>query len=139
VKPSGNMLVELGQLPPFHFGPTITPALANYDGTYAYGSGTKGQYRQQTTPVGSFAANGFGLHDMHGNVWEWCLDQWHESYSGAPTDGSAWVVNGNSSLRVLRGGSWIDDPRYCRSACRNWYNPENGGDNLGFRLVISSH
>jgi eukaryotic-like serine/threonine-protein kinase len=126
---------------PFHCGPTITPELANYDGTYAYGSGPKGQYRNQTTPVGSFASNGFCLHDMHGNVWEWCLDHWHESYSGAPTDGSAWVewVESNNSLtKVLRGGSWYDVPRNCRSADRYGDSPENRYGISGFRLVISS-
>jgi eukaryotic-like serine/threonine-protein kinase len=89
-----------GTTTPFHFGPTLTPELANYNGGYSYGSGPKGQYRQQTTPVGSFAANGFGLHDMHGNVWEWCLDHWHDDYNGAPTDERAWVENGDFSLKV---------------------------------------
>jgi eukaryotic-like serine/threonine-protein kinase len=125
-----------GTTAPFNFGPTITPELANY--TYAQDSGPKGQSGRQTTPVGSFAANEFGLHDMHGNVWEWCLDHWHESYSGAPTDGSAWVENGNSSLRVLRGGSWANYPEDCRSASRNWFNPEHSYFLSGFRIVISS-
>jgi eukaryotic-like serine/threonine-protein kinase len=126
-----------GTTTPFHFGPTITPELANYDGNYAYGSGQTGQFRNQTAPVGSFPANGFGLYDMHGNVWEWCLDHWHENYSGAPTDGSAWVENGNSSLRVLRGGSWYNSPGHCRSAPRLRNNPEDRYFD-GFRLVLSS-
>jgi eukaryotic-like serine/threonine-protein kinase len=126
-----------GTTTPFHFGPTITPELANYNGEYSYGSGPKGQYRRQTTPVGSFAANGFGLHDMHGNVWEWCLDHWHDNYNGAPTDGRVWVENGNSSSRVSRSGSGFFKPSSCRSTSRNWLHPLGRGPENGFRLVMS--
>ena len=82
-----------GTTTPFHFGATISTDVANYDGNYIYGYGqdSKGTYRQQTTDVASFPANAWGLHDMHGNVWEWCLDEWHANYNGAPTDGSVWV------------------------------------------------
>jgi formylglycine-generating enzyme required for sulfatase activity len=79
-----------GTTTPFHFGDTISAELANYDGNYIYGQGSKGIYREQTTGVPSFPANAWGLHDMHGNVWEWCSDQWHGNYEGAPADGSAW-------------------------------------------------
>ena len=96
-----------GTTGPFHFGETITPDLANYDGNYTYGDGPKGRYRNKTTPVGQFPANAFGLYDMHGNVWEWCQDHYHSDYIGAPTDGSAWVSGGDSSRRMLRGGSWL--------------------------------
>jgi formylglycine-generating enzyme required for sulfatase activity len=127
-----------GTTTPFHFGETITTDLANYDGNYTYGSGTKGVYRIKTTPVGSFPANEFGLCDMHGNVWEWCADIWHDNYNGAPINGSAWVEGGNSSFKVLRGGSWSFNPGSCRSAKRVRAIPEYLNDSLGFRLVFVS-
>ncbi len=87
-----------------------------------------------TAPVGSFAANAFGLHDMHGNVWEWVQDGYQSSYAGAPTDGSAWETSG-SLLRVYRGGGWYFDAGGPRSALRSNYSPSDRGSNLGFRLV----
>ena len=87
-------------------------------------------------------ANAWGLHDMHGNVLEWCLDEWHESYEGAPTDGRAWVdaaerENSKESKkrRLLRGGSWYCHPRICRSAYRNHVRPDDANDDVGFRVV----
>ena len=96
-----------GTTGPFHFGARISTNKANYDGNYTYGSGRKGVYRRKTMPVGSFPANAFGLHDVHGNVYEWVEDCWHGSYAGAPTDESAWVRGGDCGERVLRGGSWV--------------------------------
>ena len=121
---------------PFAFGETITPELANYDGedTYANAHGPKRECRKQTTPVGMFPANAWGLQDMHGNVWELCLDTWHDSYEGAPTDGSPWLT-GDSSGKVLRGGSWYDFPRNCRSAYRYRPRPDNAEGSAGFRVV----
>ncbi len=109
-----------GTTGPFHYGGTITTDQANYDGNYKYGSGSKGMYREKTVGVGSFPANDFGLHDVHGNVWEWVEDCWHENYKGAPTDGSAWEreSGGDCRYRVLRGGSWSYAPRSLRSADR---------------------
>jgi formylglycine-generating enzyme required for sulfatase activity len=125
-----------GTTTPFHFGETITPELANYNGNYTYGSGTKGKYRKQTTPVGSFkVANAFGLYDMHGNVWEWCSDHWHSNYEGAPTDGSAWLSDNDNHSRLLRGGSWDVVPRVCRSAVRHDNGPGFRYNDIGFRVV----
>jgi formylglycine-generating enzyme required for sulfatase activity len=128
-----------GILHPFHLGDTLSTDVANYDGTYTYGNGATGIYRQQTTEVGSFGiVNAFGLFDMHGNVWEWCLDYWHPSYKGAPADGSAWMTEGGDRYRVLRGGSWCYDPGSCRSANRLWYTPGMLDNYFGFRVVCAS-
>ncbi len=122
---------------PFNFGETISTDLANYDGTYTYGNGSKGIYRKKTTDVGSFPANAFGLYDMHGNVWEWCADHWHSNYDGAPTDGSAWLSSNESQSRLLRGGSWLTPPDSCRSAYRGHDSPDVRLDNFGCRVVFS--
>ncbi|MEM7772337.1 MAG: formylglycine-generating enzyme family protein [Cyanobacteria bacterium P01_A01_bin.37] len=136
-----------GTTTPFHFGETITTDLANYRGTDdpdgkwsgSYGDVPKGDYRQETTPVGQFGvANAFGLCEMHGNVWEWCQDPWHDNYEGVPpTDGSAWIEGGNDNRRVLRGGSWYDSPRYCRSAFRSFSNRDYRNFSIGFRVVCA--
>ena len=120
---------------PFHFGETISPELANYNGNYSYGEGQKGGYREQTTDAGSFPANAWGLHDMHGNVWEWCADHWHGNYNKAPADGSPWINDkSNDSGRLLRGGSWFNDPGNCRSAFRFNFHPVNQHPDVGFRV-----
>ncbi len=128
-----------GMTTPFSFGETITPKLANYNGEYPYGS-LKGKYRKETSPVGSFPPNDFGLYDMHGNVWEWCADDWHDNYEGAPADASVWTEIDDThenieANKVLRGGSWYHFDRYCRSACRNRYGAIDLGGHFGFRVV----
>jgi formylglycine-generating enzyme required for sulfatase activity len=125
-----------GTSTPFSFGPTITSALANYDGTKRYGEGPQGDFRQQTTAVGLFPPNAYGLYDMHGNVWEWCQDTFHENYQGAPSDGSAWETDGQTE-RVVRGGSWFNPPWMCHSAYRDPYAPEVRNRAVGFRVVTS--
>jgi formylglycine-generating enzyme required for sulfatase activity len=127
-----------GTTTPFYFGETITPDLANYDGNYIYAQGPKGIYRQETSPVGKFPPNAFGLYDMHGNVWEWCADAWHNNYYGAPRDGSVWIKNGDDNCSPLRGGSWNGIPNDCRSANRYGYIPGNHYDINGFRVACVS-
>ena len=87
-----------------------------------------------TAPVGSFSANAFGLHDMHGNVLQWTEDCYHDSYNGAPVDGSAWI-SGDCSSRVLRGGAWYLGPRGLRAALRGWHPDDNRGDHQGIRVA----
>jgi formylglycine-generating enzyme required for sulfatase activity len=154
---SGNLTVEEWNQQhhqPFHFGETISTQLANYKGNYTYGRGEKGDYRRETTAVDFFkVANSFGLSDMHGNVYEWCADPWHENYQDAPQDSWVWdeqKYNNNyyqnipdhlaellkdDRFRVRRGGSWSYHPRVCRSAFRNRINPDIWDSNSGCRVV----
>ena len=130
-----------GTKTPFHFGETITGELANYDASYTYAEEAAGEYRQKTTPVGSFPPNRFGLYDMHVNVWEWCADNWHDNYEGAPTDGSAWTTGGDKNISPLRGGSWNLNPYGCRSAYRSYNIRRHGifiNSDVCFRVVSES-
>lgn len=119
----------------FSFGDAITSDQANYDGNFSYNGGPRGEYRGGTTPVGSYPANPWGLCDMHGNVWEWVQDVVHDNYEGAPADGSAWEEGGDQARRILRGGSWLYNPRYLRSALRNGFSAVLSNDIVGFRVV----
>lgn len=125
----------------FHFGDMITTEVANYNGS-AYAEGPEGKDRDSTTPVDEFGfANTFGLSDMHGNVYEWCQDQWHDSYEDASTDGSAWLIpdaDDEDTERLMRGGSWADSPWYCRSAYRLYHTPGYRFYDIGFRVVCSA-
>jgi formylglycine-generating enzyme required for sulfatase activity len=134
-----------GTKTPFHFGETLSDELANYaardieiKGTLyknTYGRGILGQHREETTDVGLFPANQFGLYDMHGNVLEWCEDDWHSNYDGAPEDGSAWVeLEGKETHKLLRGGSWYLLPMRCRSAVRYSRTHLDIDFDLGFRV-----
>ena len=130
----------------FHFGETISTELANYRGIDnesfnwkgSYGRGSKGIYREQTTPVKYFKiANDFGLSDMHGNLFEWCEDDWRDNYEQAPHDGSAWLSE-HSSNKVIRGGSWALNPALCRSAFRYFFSHNAHYSNIGCRIVCVS-
>ena len=101
-------------------------------GNYAWYYGNSGN---ETHPVKQKKPNAWGLYDMHGNVWEWCADQWHDNYQGAPTNGSAWLSSDESKIRLLRGGSWGSYAKYCRSAYRLHYAPDVRLSYSGFRVV----
>lgn len=125
----------------FYFGDTITPELVNYNGEYPYNGAPSGENRAQATPVGIFPPNTLGLYDMHGNVWEWCLDSYQASYQGAPSDGSVWVDSSSPDRdlkRVMRGGSWDYVARGCRSAVRCSLAPGIRVNGCGFRVVLAN-
>ena len=119
---------------PFSTGATINYRQANYDANFVYNGGKQGLYRQKTVDVGSLPRNGFGLHEMHGNVWEWVEDCYRDSYAGAPSDGSAVVANA-CNLRILRGGAWNYYPQLLRSAYRYATAPAVRMENAGFRVA----
>ncbi len=130
-------VARAGTIGPFHFGPTISTDQANYNGEYyyTYSAGQTGINREKTVPVGSFPQNAYGLHDVHGNVWEWVEDCWHGSYNDTPSEGSAWVSSGGCGGHVLRGGSWRYGPRDLRSAIRGGAGSGTRNSNIGFRVA----
>jgi formylglycine-generating enzyme required for sulfatase activity len=124
-----------GTTTPFHFGSWLNGREANCDGNYPHGTRTKGACLERPTKVGSYAANGFDLYDMHGNVWEWCSD-WYDGYASTAVDDPRVSVAG--SLRVSRGGCWFVPAWLCRSALRNSHLPSTRYYALGFRVAFSS-
>ena len=129
-------VTRAGTQTPFWWGSSITPAQANYNGGFVYeGGGSKGVWRKSTMPVDSFQANPWGLYNVLGNLWEWCEDVWHDNYSGAPVDGSAWLRGGDPTRRVVRGGSWAYYPQNLRAAARIWVSSVVRVIYIGFRLA----
>ncbi|MEM9907156.1 MAG: formylglycine-generating enzyme family protein [Cyanobacteria bacterium P01_D01_bin.44] len=124
-----------GTQTPFNTGETITSQLADYMASATYKAEAVGDYRQSTVPVGSFSPNAFGLHDMHGNVWEWCADSWHRNYRGAPTNGQPRVTASARQSRTIRGGGWLDTPAKIRSASRSGYAETALNRTIGFRVM----
>jgi formylglycine-generating enzyme required for sulfatase activity len=120
--------VRAGTTSAYPWGNDIGKNNANCDGCGSQWGGKK------TAPIGSFAPNQFGLYDVVGNVWTWAEDCWHDSYTGAPGDGSAWT-SGDCSRRVVRGGSWGYAPNYLRSAFRGVASGDSRGIYLGFRIA----
>ncbi len=117
----------------YHCGDVINPDLVNYNGSYTWNGSPKGEYREETTDVGTFPCNPWGLYDVHGNVWEWCSD-WYGDYAAGDQIDSQGQSNGQ--YRVLRGGSWYYYPVNCRAAFRYWYGPADRSDDIGFRVCF---
>ena len=128
-------VARAGTRTPFHFGNRISAEVANYNGTLTQRYGRSSEFRKITTPVGFFPPNRFGLHDVHGNVYEWVEDCANANYFGSPQDGSAWWTSGDCNRRVLRGGSWNHGPNAVRSAYRNGARKESRSFNVGFRIA----
>jgi formylglycine-generating enzyme required for sulfatase activity len=127
-------VTRAGTTTPFWWGASMSVTQANGDGRTPYAGGPIGEYRQKTVPVDSFQPNPWGLYQVHGNVYDWVEDCWHNNYAGAPTDGSAWV-SGDCSRRVLRGGSWGNVPRDLRSAIRFRDITADRLGSVGFRVA----
>jgi formylglycine-generating enzyme required for sulfatase activity len=126
-------ITRAGTSTPFWWGPSISSELSNYDGRQRYTDEPKGQFRKKTVAVDLFGPNPWGFYDVHGNSWDWVEDCYHDTYDGAPSDGSAWTT-GDCNRRVLRGGGWESQPRNLRSAARYRLAPVSRGDWYGFRL-----
>jgi len=129
-------VTRAGTTTPFWFGDTISLEQANFDDKHPYNNSPPGGRRGKTEPVDSFAPNPWGLYQVHGNVWDWVEDCFNDSYVGAPSDGSAWT-SGDCGKHVLRGGAWIDQPRFLRSAFRLGDVTSRRYNLQGFRVARS--
>jgi len=129
---------KAGSQTAFWWGDTISSKQANYNGTSdSYNGSAKGERLNSTVPVNSYYPNPFGLFNVHGNVYEWVHDIFHDSYNGAPIDGSAWTTGFLNDNRVIRSGSWASGPAYLRSAMRGRFRSDCTTDCLGFRLALT--
>ncbi len=131
-----EFVCRAGTTTPFAYGSTINSTQANFDGNYPYGEMKRGRYRRRTTTVGLFKPNAFGFYDMHGNVFEWCQDVWHDSYRGKQPTVRAWI-EGRDPNRVARGGSWGTNGESCRSARRTRSNPKKAYHSYGIRVLLT--
>ena len=126
-----------GTSTPFSFGETLTVDVANFNGEHTFRDEPRGYYFHSTSEGGKFPPNAFGLCDMHGNLWEWCADNWLDDYSSSPRESSSYQ-NKDSRYRVARGGSWHEPPGLCRSAARLRVLQTDADEFIGFRVVCDA-
>ena len=124
-----------GTTTPFSFGEKLTTEIANFFADFTFTENIEENYRNTPVAVDSFWPNEFGLYNMHGNVSEWCSDDYYDSYNGAPTDANQRGSNSSQASKVIRGGSWFNDTPYCRSASRDKNSQTGRSNSFGFRVV----
>ena len=127
-------IARAGSNAPFSTGHMITTQQANFNGQETYQGSPLGNYRRKTVSVGSFSPNPYGLHDLHGNVWEWTEDCWNPTHNGNANDGRA-RASGDCGYRVMKGGSWVNKPDDIRTAQRQRYTTDYRYDDYGFRIA----
>ena len=124
-----------GTSTPFCFGDQVTTETVNFFADFTISDNPDENYRNTSVDADSFWPNAFGLYNMHGNIYEWCADDYHDSYSGAPIDASPWVSPDAAASKVMRGGSWFSDTQYCRSAARDRNTRTSRSNSFGFRVI----